>query len=152
LAFLGDWEGVDRHLVPEVVMGPLAMAGLRLRFWRERDPSIWESLRERPLPNLVRMLFDSVVDGTSFPFPRGKASRGRVFFDQVRTEYLAVKGPLDEAFEVLQRAVDEGLLDLTWMKRCPALESLRADPRFAPLQERVAARVEPVRAVLLGGA
>ncbi len=56
--------------------------------------------------------------------------------------YLAVcqaqSGQTDEAFASLEKAVKLGWPDIAVMKNSPTLDSLRQDPRFAPLVDKVA--------------
>lgn len=44
----------------------------------------------------------------------------------------------DKAFEALNKAVDLGYCDAEWMRKDEDLESLRNDPRFESLLERMA--------------
>ena len=50
---------------------------------------------------------------------------------------LALLGRADEAFEALGQAVDQGYRDLKHLDADADLASLREDPRFAALRERV---------------
>lgn len=54
----------------------------------------------------------------------------------------AVTGSPDEAFDALSRAVELGYRDGLWMKHDEDLKTLRGDPRFQSLIERLAGRRE----------
>lgn len=56
---------------------------------------------------------------------------------------LALTGDADGAFDALGRAVDLGYEDGALLADDPDLAPLRADPRFAALVQRLAARGEP---------
>ncbi|MBK6518726.1 MAG: protein kinase [Polyangiaceae bacterium] len=68
------------------------------------------------------------------------------FFQQIGAEVCARLGLVDAAFKYIGQSIDSGLVDLVWIERCPVLDPLRADPRFAPLRERLVARVGSVPA------
>jgi serine/threonine-protein kinase len=60
---------------------------------------------------------------------------------EIATEYFALFGRDAEAFRWLERAESLPLSAVTWLDRCPALASIRSDPRFAKVRALVAARV-----------
>jgi hypothetical protein len=68
--------------------------------------------------------------------------RARRYFAQLGCELALRVGDLVIAREMLTEAVDHGLNDVAWMDRMPLLTPLRAEPAFAPLRARVAARAE----------
>jgi len=57
--------------------------------------------------------------------------RRRSYFYQISAEMNAVAGKRAEALDSLERASDVLLFDVLWLDRCPMLDSLRDDPRFA---------------------
>jgi len=64
---------------------------------------------------------------------------------QLMTELLAVAGDREMALSALERAAAGALTDIVWMDRCPVLDTLRDEPRFARAREVVEARAEVVR-------
>ncbi len=76
--------------------------------------------------------------------------RGRqmVLVHQLECEAFARAGNQAGALQQLDRAVDTGLHDLTWLQRCPVLDSLRSDARFGKAHSVVAERARQVRAAL----
>lgn len=73
---------------------------------------------------------------------RLRATRGQFF-----AELMMFVGDPDSALHLVRVSVDAGLQDHLWMERCPLLEPLRPDPRFASLAEVVARRAAEVLAV-----
>jgi serine/threonine-protein kinase len=84
-----------------------------------------------------RRFLETIIDEAA------PGSRARRVFLQVRAEMLETAGD-PAAIDSVVGAVDEGLLDLTWMDRCPVLTTTRADARFAGLRARVADRARHV--------
>jgi serine/threonine-protein kinase len=66
---------------------------------------------------------------------------------QITTEALCLTGPPELALPYFTRAADSALIDLEWMDRCPALQSLRPLPAFAEGRRKVRARVEAIWSV-----
>jgi hypothetical protein len=66
-----------------------------------------------------------------------------VFLRQIGAESFATSGYAEPAIEMVRRGVSAGLTDLMWLDRCPALDSIRADARFAEARAEVEARVRP---------
>jgi TolB-like protein len=74
--------------------------------------------------------------------------RRRAFYAQMVCEFTAWTGQTDVALLALESA-DSGLLfDAFWIERCPSLASIRQDPRFVAVRERVLARAAEVRRAL----
>ncbi len=71
-----------------------------------------------------------------------------VLVHQLECEAFARAGDQAEALQALAAAVDDGLHDLTWLERCPALEALRSDPRFDKALGVVSERAREVRAAI----
>ena len=66
--------------------------------------------------------------------------RQRARMHSIATEYYAVSVRTEEAFTSLGLLVELPFIDLLWMDLCPALEPMRADPRFSEARATVAAR------------
>lgn len=67
--------------------------------------------------------------------PPGPNTRGFAYYNMA-CAYARLKD-LDKAFEMLNKAVDEGLAGRNTYERDPDLEALRPDPRFAKLLDRM---------------
>jgi serine/threonine protein kinase/tetratricopeptide (TPR) repeat protein len=52
----------------------------------------------------------------------------------------AAAGRIDEAFDILNRAIDERLTNVLWIDVDPRVDPLRSDPRFAALLARIGLR------------
>jgi serine/threonine protein kinase/tetratricopeptide (TPR) repeat protein len=78
-------------------------------------------------------------------------SRPRRLFRQMECELRCVVGAADAAFVALEGAVDAGLADLAWMRRCPVIAPLRERPTFAPLEAVVRERGRPAADVYAAG-
>jgi hypothetical protein len=48
------------------------------------------------------------------------------------------------ALEAIDKAIENGLIDLAWMQRCPLLEGVRAAPGFAEREGIVAERASRI--------
>jgi Flp pilus assembly protein TadD len=57
----------------------------------------------------------------------------------------AAVGDREEAFRPLARAVEDREPELSYVPRCPHLALLRGDPRFAAIEEWIAAGLFPAR-------
>jgi serine/threonine-protein kinase len=78
-------------------------------------------------------------------------ARFRTFLLQITTELLGERPETSAlALTRLAEGIDNGLIDLAWIDRCPALSPLRSEPTFATLRARVAERVRPILAALDG--
>jgi serine/threonine-protein kinase len=67
---------------------------------------------------------------------------------QLNAEILAYVFEVDGALGCVKEAVQSGLIDLLWMDRCPLLDAVRKDARFAPLRAEVEARGQRVKLAL----
>jgi hypothetical protein len=65
-----------------------------------------------------------------------RAKRAPIFPDY-RALVHAALGEADEAFEWLEKALEERCWVLVFLKVDPAYENLRSDPRFDALTERI---------------
>jgi serine/threonine-protein kinase len=101
---------------------------------------VLELIRARALAPSSAAALDRFVDDPGAPEPRM-----RCFRLQVKAEALAWAGCDAAALDAMAAAVDEGLLDLPWLDRCPLLAPVRGEPRVAEMRARVAARIDPIR-------
>ena len=74
--------------------------------------------------------------------------RRRAFYAQMVCEYTAWLGQTAYALDALESADAGRLFDAFWVERCPSLESIRHEPRFKVVRERVLARAVEVRRAL----
>jgi serine/threonine-protein kinase len=88
-------------------------------------------------PSAVTAMVDGVLANAANP-------RFHSLSCQLTAEALALAGSPDHALGYLERAADGALIDIVWVDRCPALESLRADPRFEAARKKVFARAQSV--------
>jgi TolB-like protein/tRNA A-37 threonylcarbamoyl transferase component Bud32 len=86
--------------------------------------------------------FEELMGTVEVDNRRLKASRA-----QFAVEFLVKVGDLDRAFAMFATGVASGLQDQLWCERCPILDGMRADVRWAPLAAIVAARANEVLAV-----
>lgn len=70
--------------------------------------------------------------------------RRSVFLRQIAAEVAALLGEHDAAVLAVQSSVEAGLIDRLWLERCPLLDALRDNPRFAEASLRVGARCDRV--------
>lgn len=161
-ALLGRWDEASKvlgvssdgslHDVPDENW----MQRMRLILWRrDRDlalrlsDTIGNTTTSPEASLLVSSLLSTVIDGVVPPAilsyrkwasESARAYRMRSFLGQMATEAFAYVGDEERAMEALRFAVDERLLDVLWMERCPVLEPLRARQDFAALRSRVRER------------
>ena len=57
----------------------------------------------------------------------------------------AIRGEKDEALLWLQKAIDAGYDNYTWMSVDPAFENLRDDPRFRQMIAEMKSKVDEMR-------
>jgi serine/threonine-protein kinase len=76
--------------------------------------------------------------------------RMRIFWNQLSAEVSVYTGETT-AMNDVRAAVDLGLVDISWMDRCPMFDELRKAPEWAPLRETVATRARVVYMQLQGG-
>ncbi len=77
-------------------------------------------------------------------------ARRCAFLAQLAAEAAGVARDLDTCIALLLRCSADGLFDLPWLDRCPALAAVRAEPRFAVIRTDVAARAVAVHDALFG--
>jgi serine/threonine-protein kinase len=170
-AFVGDWSAFEAALERE----PKDDAQTNLHFflmarlvaWR-RDRPAAAALRPQveartfPLRSEVLGLLDLVETGTlpagteaalmEWGRVVGRARRRPMFLRQIAAEMLAFTGRDDSALQKIVEAEALGLIDLTWMDRCPLLATMRSSPAFEAVRDRVAARAKETMDVLEGRA
>jgi serine/threonine-protein kinase len=100
--------------------------------------AICDLIRSRELPPVLTEMVDAMGKVT------GRVRRRPIFFRQMRAEMCAYSGDRDAALIALEEAAALGLIDLVWLDRCPVLEPLRVEARFAQVRASVAARAELV--------
>jgi len=154
----GDWPRVDALLAAHGRDEPLTsrMRGFIWRRDREAAAAFAAELagetqeqlhlghvfaeavaRGRATPEFEALVREAIANGSP---------RGRLFVRQLAAEVLAAVGEEERALATIAAAVDEGLLDVAWLDRCPLFDGLRADPRFAPLRATVRRRADEVLA------
>jgi serine/threonine-protein kinase len=99
---------------------------------------------------MTRLMFEVAVTGVlteeqraAFRREATGGARYAIFMIQLAAEAAMRAGRQDVAFEEIERAVEAGLRDLAWVRRCPLLDPLRGHPRLAAAEARVAERVAP---------
>ncbi|MBX3201088.1 MAG: protein kinase [Labilithrix sp.] len=167
-ALLGEWDAVDAELRrrPSEDAAKVAywLTRTRLALWRNDDgesASVLEGLAADAFPNKAFPLAYAAYlkDGRPGPVERQlledrmlaprSSPRQRAFFAQLRAELLLRTGDRDDAIAAIEAAVRDGLFDEAWLDRCPALDAVRDDDRFARAAEVVHARASIVVATLL---
>jgi len=78
------------------------------------------------------------------------SARRRAYLCQLAAEAAGLAGDADTCLGLLLRCNADGLFDLPWLDRCPALASVRTEPRFAVIRAEVAARADAVHDALYG--
>jgi hypothetical protein len=126
----------------------------RLVLW-QRDPKAAEAIlaslqpiddrSDRPIHRVVRALLELAAHGTRPPpeFHRldpTMKSRVNAFRAQLRVELSAAADDVEDAILGLEACVASDVFDIAWLDRCPLFRTLRRDPRFPPLREKIVAR------------
>jgi len=141
IARLGAWAGASEHLpAPTTSSGDLRIRAIGELFARARgeppfDGDALEAIRREMGVLLAR----------AAPIPRA-----RRFFHQLSAEVAAAAGRPDGTLEFVEKAVENGLVDLAWMDRLSLLEPVRASPAFVIARAKVAARADAVVAAWRG--
>ncbi|MGZ5967434.1 MAG: protein kinase domain-containing protein [Polyangiales bacterium] len=159
-ALLGDRQAAEETLAKaDAIAGPNATIFPRLRlvfWWRDRalagrladvlsgmkTGATWENagpiLRayaEGNVAKAAKASFERLADDAR------AAPRYCAFMYELGAEYFGANDQKEEAMEMLEHATELPLIDLLWIDRCPALDCIRDDPRFAKARASVAARV-----------
>ncbi len=111
-------------------------------FERELVPALYDP--DRPWPEKRAEILANVDDRAR------PSARRRAYLCQIAAEVAGLAGDADTCLGLLLRCNTDGLFDLPWLVRCPALASVRAEPRFAVIRNDVAARAEAVHEALFG--
>ena len=163
---LGEWAQADALLdLPVGDRGDRVsnfLYRLRLAVWRGQDrpdldhppalgPEFGAVTRTQELREVIRT--HELSDGYREALETSRASverrsRRRALFCQLNAEIYSYVFEVDAALVALKEAVDDGLLDLLWMDRCPVLDPVRRDARFAALRAEVEARVARIESAL----
>ncbi|HEX4516802.1 MAG TPA: protein kinase [Polyangiaceae bacterium] len=69
------------------------------------------------------------------------APRRRAIMHEVGADYYALMGAPEKALEQIEKLAQLPSTNLLWLDACPALASVRGDPRFAEARAMIAARV-----------
>ncbi len=134
---------------PAVDAADMVLVRARLALWRRDAVAVMEHLRHQTGFAAPRVLFENAVQGlvpddSVFDHLSSSASEGgarrRSFFLQLYAEVAAFAHDRERTLRGIELSVDAGLTDLQWLERCPLLDEIRADPRFAALRDRVAER------------
>ena len=157
-ALLGDREAAERVLVAgEAVCGTLGVILLRLRlviWWGDREGAskLADQLASQPTGAsweragpLLRQFAagvaipDAVEMFRTLTSPRA-APRHRCMMYEIAAEYFGAMGMREETLAALEEASELPFLDVLWLDRCPSLDGMRGDPRFARVRAVTAAR------------
>jgi serine/threonine-protein kinase len=152
-ALLGDFERADALLDRAAqTESRRYYAGPRARFalWRRDGARALGLLQEIGDPsNHTAVTRTLLAIATSIGLPSHKLvlpdllegdARSNAFMLQLEVEGRAAKSDTHRALDALHRSAAAGLIDLSWIDRCPLLNGLRSDPRFAMIREQIADR------------
>jgi tetratricopeptide (TPR) repeat protein len=156
---LGRWDEaqaiVDRERETEGETS-FWMTSARMALWGDRKEiaeaclSALAGQREHVIP---RMMFEIVArsalsNEAATCLAIGSAPEGsirrRLLFLQIEAAIMAILADKERAIGALQRAAEDGLTDLFWLERCPALDVVRGEPRFSPIHEVVSRRAREI--------
>lgn len=104
----------------------------------------------------IRLLLQVVSNGidppvSSFVVLGRGSTRFRSFFSQMQVEIACTLGQLERACDALATADAQGLIDLAWIDRCPAIDPIRDRPAYARARESIARRAAAARAAYAEG-
>jgi serine/threonine-protein kinase len=86
----------------------------------------------------------SVVERVRKILAFDQSPRFRVFSGQLACEICGIAGEVEEGIAQLDVTSRMALVDLAWIERCPALDSLRSHPEFERARARVQKRVDEI--------
>jgi serine/threonine-protein kinase len=158
-AIKGDWDKHDaetRAAGDDVPALRRTWVPIRARLWRGPADPI-EVPAHVPFEPDVRAFLEASA-GAMHATPLGKEQRAalrtfglsmprgrlRCARCQFVSEAFAYAGEVDTVIELTEAAVDSGLHDVCWMRRCPVLSEARSDARWAALDAVVAERAARV--------
>jgi serine/threonine-protein kinase len=88
---------------------------------------------------------EQLLDALSALLAEGSGPRFKAYMRQLAIEALEPLDERDRAMDELRLLVDmPAFVDTDWMERCPALDSLRSEPDFAPLVGHVRRRANAI--------
>jgi serine/threonine-protein kinase len=168
-ALLGDWSAFEGVLATEPAPGADANTHFfqlaRLSMWR-RDATAAAAVRRMVLP-VQFGLRDEVLGVLDLvetdELPRdmvptleqwgrivGRARRRPIYLRQLVAEAYAFVGDETNAVRAMAEGDALGLIDVTWVDRCPLFDAMRTAPLFVAVRDRVAARARQTLDVLEG--
>ena len=162
----GDWAGCDAvierlHAKVTVVRPEVSAAAVRFLMWRGDLDLARERVGKRgnfPIGPISAETLDLIVSrrGTRAEIePAFAAStatgslRRRSLVHQIEAEAASSLGDVEWAGDALDRAVAAQLIDVVWLRCCPAIAAVRKDPRWPALAAIVEARAAALRSVYL---
>ena len=101
--------------------------------WESAGPLLAALGASVPIPNLPEVF-------KNLPALAGATVRNRCRITEAAAELCAMSGDVESAFAFLDQASSLPFVNVLWLDRCPCLDPLRSDPRFARVRGRVAAR------------
>ena len=154
-------KAIERMLSYPFMRQPALLMRMRVSAWRKDHDelrSARDELRGEPSPMaLSPEAYAAAMLGQMDPLeavkPFDAALGGRIssrfssLLCQLATEMLGLTGHPEKAMTYFQRAVDTALIDLEWIDRCAALDSMRALPGFTEARLTVRRRVEAIWSV-----
>ncbi|NUO51844.1 MAG: protein kinase [Polyangiaceae bacterium] len=164
-AILGDWAKHDaetRAAGDDVPALRRTWVPIRARLWRgPADPIVvspdipfepdvrafLEASAGAPYSTALKEEHHAALRTFALAMPRGRLRCARC---QFVAEAFGYTGDVDTVIELTAAAIDSGLHDICWMRRCPVLAEARTDPRWAPLEAVVAERAARVLQALDG--
>ncbi len=167
--YLGDWSAVDdlieRTEIPPGAEGVALVLCARLAIWKG-DLDVVRRLRAH-VDKLDFVFKTPVLELTHLALTReitpalqemsnvwgkltGRATRRPIFFKQLAAEIAAFTGLEDLALQAIESSDALGLIDRTWIDRCPLFDGMRGSPRFEAVRGRIVDRAEAVLAALEG--
>jgi serine/threonine-protein kinase len=137
---------------------PMTLVGIRIASWtgdKERIARLLDGYPDRDNPmraflvQYANVLLGNFEEETLAPMFEKIANlainpRFRTMILQFAAESMAVLGRRDQSVHYLREAADETLIDLEWIERCPAFDSLRDDPDFQASHSIVKRRAERI--------
>jgi serine/threonine protein kinase/tetratricopeptide (TPR) repeat protein len=119
----------------------------RLGVWFDPRPTDW--LLEIPgdpadplvaaLRQMAHAEYTGTAQGSRLVEPGRTVRRRDAFITQLRVEFAMHGGQLRRARELLALAPEMGVVDLTWMRRCPLLRPLHHEPEYQEALRKIEA-------------
>jgi serine/threonine-protein kinase len=152
-ALCGQWADVEKILdVVEKESEPwvVDLYRIRMALWRREKMQIKVRSDDNASPMapvLTGVLAGQPLTPAGVEIVRGRAAGGgrrfRLYLGQLLAELAAFDGQTNLVLEEIERAIDGGLSDATWLDRCPLLDLARASDRFPALRAKLARQVAP---------